>query len=214
MGGSSIDQMMRIHCEDYHHIDPRQTAFMLANIIKKIGFDIILCGKKATDTNGCQVGTYIAENLSIPQVSGIVDLQLLFQEKKAVVQKYLGKGDRQEVECALPCLFSTELGMRDPRYPSLPNRMLAEEKIIDVIDPVGFGIMIPEPDLMRIEKFSFPRPKTRKIFTPDSNLSVMDRMKAMVSGGGTKKEGGMILDGDADQLAAHMLEFLRQNKML
>ena len=215
MGGSQIDKMIRIHCEDYRHLDPWQTALMLSKTIEDIGCDIILCGKKSIDTNGGQVGTYIAENLSLPQVTGIVDLEIIHQEKKAVVQRYLGKGDREEVECNLPCLFSVDLGLNDPRYPAFQNRILAENSKIIVIDPVASGLMkLQDENLTRVQKFSFPRPKTRKVFTPDSNLSVMDRMNAMISGGSSKKEGSSILEGDPDQLAAHVLEFLYQNKIL
>ncbi len=215
MGGDRIDQVIRIHCDNYQHMDAMKTSRMLSNVIERIGFDVILCGKKALDTNGCQVGTYIAENLSLPEVSSVVGLSVFFEKNQVVAERYMGKGDRQEVECILPGLFSVEIGLNDPRYPTLKNRLFANKKAIEVIDPVAEDLISKDTPLTRMEKFSFPRPKTRKVFAPDSNLSPLERMNAMLSGGGGgKKSGSSVLEGDDDKLAGYVIEFLTQNKIL
>lgn len=216
MGGSLIDRMIRVHDDGDPPPDAWQTAMMLCRAIRSIDFDLILCGKKAIDTNGCQVGTFIAEALSLPQVSGLVDLELALPEKCAMVQRAMGKGDKEEVVCDLPALFTVDITMNDPRYPTMRNRFYGERMDIDVIVPAAAGAATSQDHAMtRTAQFSFPRPKTRKVFTPDSNLSVMERMNAMLMGGGAgKKENSNILSGSAEELAGYLYDFLVENKIL
>jgi electron transfer flavoprotein beta subunit len=211
MGGRRINRMIRINYESF---DPWETALALSNVIKKIGFDIILCGEKAIDDNCSQVGTFVAELLNIPQVSGIVKLDIVPQGKKTLVERYLGKGDREEMECCLPALFTVGKGLNDPRYPSLPNRILAEKMKIEEIDWIDLEFGSEEKALTKVTKFFSPKPKTRKMFTPDSSLSALERLNLMMSGSSSKKEGSTVLEGSANQLADHLVKFLVQNKFL
>jgi electron transfer flavoprotein beta subunit len=209
MGG---DRMIRIN---YDSPDSWSTSLVLAAAIKKIGFDLVLCGKKAIDNNSNQMGSFIAELLQVPQVSGIVRLNLFDYGSKATVERYLGKGDREEIECALPALFTVEMGLNDPRYPRLLNRLSAEKAKVEVLDPVILEVSSDKAEsLTEIVKFSLPRPKTRKIFTPDSTLSAQERLQLMMSGGGGGKEASNILEGTPEQLTEHIVQFLAQNKIL
>ncbi|MBI5894502.1 MAG: hypothetical protein HZB24_00290, partial [Desulfobacterales bacterium] len=215
MGGAKIDRLLRINWDCAVDPDAWQTSLMLGDAIKSIPADLILCGKKAVDTNGCQVGGFIAAHLSLPQVSGIVDLKLADSGKRAVVHRAMGKGDRMEVECDLPAVLTVDLGLNDSRYPSMPDRFCARKMPVVVITPERSSMERNGYEaLSRTTGFSFPRPKTRKVFTPDSNLSVTERMKAMLMGGGAKKEGGSVLEGTDDQLAGYLCDFLRENNIL
>ncbi|MBW1902934.1 MAG: electron transfer flavoprotein subunit beta/FixA family protein [Deltaproteobacteria bacterium] len=208
MGG---DRMIRIN---YESSDPWSTALVLASAIEKIGYDLVLCGKKAIDSNNGQVGSFIAEWLRVPQISGIVSMNLSAPEKKAIVERYLGKGDKEELECGLPALFTAETALNDPRYPTLPNRLSAQEAEVEALDTVALGIdSDSEESMTQIMNFSQPRPKTRMVFSPDSSLSASDRLQQMMSGGDTN-EPSDILEGSTDRLAGHFVEFLIQEKIL
>jgi len=205
------DEMIRIN---YEGSDSWLISLALVKIIKDLSCDIILTGKKAIDDNGNRVGSSIAELLDIPQVSGIVGLEILPEKKKAIVERYLGKGDRQVVECSLPALFTAENGINDPRYPSLPNRLLSEKKDIEVIDLTSLGLRIDkEMDLTKFMTFLPPRPKPKKLFTPDSNLSASERMKLIMSGGFNEKKSDL-LEGKAEDVANKVIEVLDQEKLL
>ncbi len=212
MGGPKIDKMIRI---GYDHFDPWTASLLLAKAIEKIGFDIILCGSKIIDNNSSEVGGFVSEFLDIPQISGIVNLEIHNHERKTVVERYLGRGDREEVECPLPALFSTARGLNDPRYPTAPDRFLAERATIDIIDPQCLGIDLTETEtLTPIKKLAPPRLKTKKVFIPDINLSASERLDMMKSGGGTQKTGGAILEGTEEEASQYILDFLTQNKIL
>ncbi len=207
------DRMVRFN---YQSSDPSLISMVLAEAIEKIGYDIVLCGKKSLDSNSGQVGSFLAEKLHIPQISGIVRLNLLFNEKKTVIERYLGKGDREELECNLPVLLTTELALNDPRYPTLSRRLLADKVEIEILDTASFGVNSAKVEgLTEVLKLSQPRPKTRKTFSPDSNLSATDRLKLMMTGGGAKpKEASSVLDGTPDELAGHILKCLIQEKII
>lgn len=212
MGGPKIDRMIRI---DHDHFDPWTSSLMLAKVIEQTGFDIVFCGKKVIDNNASQVGAFVSEFLNVPQVSGIVKFELYHRDRKAVVERYLGKGDREEVESILPALFTTEIGLNDPRYPTVPNRLIVEKRKVEVVDPGSLGIdFTGEETLTPITKLFPPRLKTRNVSLPDSSLSASDRMNQMLSGGGAKKEGGAILEGSAKESAKYIVEFLIQNRIL
>ncbi len=206
------DRMIRIN---YVSADSWSTSLALSVAIEKNGYDMVFCGKKAIDSNGNQMGSFIAERLQIPQVSGIVSMDLAVSERKVIVERYLGKGDREEVECDLPALFTVEMALNDPRYPTLPKRFAAEKKVVEIIDPKALGIS-PEQEvsLTEIRKISLPRPKTRKVFTPDSSLSAADRIKQMMSGGAKSREAGDVLEGTPEELAGHIVKFLVQEKVV
>lgn len=204
------DRMIRINCESG---DPWSISVILAEVMKDLNYDIILCGKKAIDSNAGLVGSFIAESLNIPQISRIVRLELLPEQKKAVADRYLGRGDRQVVECSLPALFTVEKGLNDPRYPSLPNRLSAEREEVEVIELASLGVSTDnEMDLTRYLTLSPPRPKPRKIFTPESNLSASERMRLLMTGHMTEKKAGL-LKGNPEDIAGKVVEILTQEKV-
>jgi electron transfer flavoprotein beta subunit len=213
MGGHLVDRVIRI---DGEPPDAWSAARLLAAMIATQGFDLVLCGRRAIDTHGGQLGSFIGELLDAPQVSGIVKLTLLKDGRKALVGRNLGRGDREEVECRLPALFTVDPGLNEPRYPTCPDRMLAEQTRIDVVDATSLPVDEAQATLTQFRKFSPPRPKTRKVFTIDSGLSVADRMSQMMSGGAgaAKKEGGELVEGTPEEAARHIVDFLVQNGLV
>jgi len=205
------DRMIRIHCRK---LAPWATSLVLAAVIKDLEYDLILCGKKAIDTNDNQVGSSIAELLNIAQVSGIVGLEVSPQREKAIVERYLGKGDRDVIECNLPALFTVEKTMNDPRYPTVPNRLMAERQEIHEIEAESLDVNFDsEVDLTEFMSLSPPRPRPKKVFTPDSKLSATDRMKMIMSGGMVAKKSDL-LKGPPERLADQIIEILIQEKII
>lgn len=209
MGGARITRLLRV---DVDVADGWSTATALAAVLAGCAFDLVLCGRRAIDTNAGLVGTFIAELLDLPQVSGVVGIELPLGAGEVVVERALGRGDREEVACDLPALLAVEATLAAPRYPTLADRRVAEAMAIEVVVPALDAV---EPSVMaRVKKYSLPRPKTRQVFTPDSSLSVDERMRQIMSGGTTRKEGGEMVSGAADDAAACILAFLREQQFL
>jgi electron transfer flavoprotein beta subunit len=205
------DRMIRI---DFESTDAWLTSLVLAHVIKDMEYDILLCGKKAIDSNAGQVGSFIAELLQLPQVSRIVGLKLFPEEKKAIAERYLGKGDRQLVECSLPALFTAEEGLNDPRYPPLGRRLMAEKENLEVIKmEFPEAHFDNEMDLTNFMSLSPPRPKPKKTFAPDSSLSASERMKMIMVGGITEKKSEL-LEGKAEDISRRIVEVLELEKII
>lgn len=205
--GRLADAMMRIDSEP---ADAWSAAVLLAAAIRRLGFDLVLCGSRTADTSGAQVGSFIAERLDVPQVSGVVKLDLRQAERRLVVERSLGRGDREEVVCSLPALLTVDAALHEPRYPTFPDRLFAAQARIDVIEPAAI-VTDPVEPLVEFGKLTPPRPRTRRVFTADASLSVADRMNQMVTGGAARKEGGAVLEESPDEAARQIVAFLVQH---
>ena len=133
---------------------------------------------------------------------------------KVIVERYLGKGDREEAECDLPALFSVEKSMNDPRYPTLPNRLRAEKQVIERIEATSLGLRFDvKMGLSKFASFTPPRPKPKKVFTPGSHLSANERKRLIMSGGVAEKKSDL-LEGAPEDVAEKIVDILVQEKIV
>jgi electron transfer flavoprotein beta subunit len=113
------------------------TAKILAAVLKDIPYDLIIAGQRGVDADNYQVGAAVAELLSIPQISLVVKAELTdgkIQCTKAI------EGGSMVVEASLPVLFTTQRGLNEPRYASLPGIMKAKKKPLDVKSLADIGV--------------------------------------------------------------------------
>jgi len=164
--------------------DTWATSYTLSRAIKKIGaFDIILCGKQASDGDTAQVGPGISTHLDIPQVTYVKKIEEI-KDNKARVERMTEEG-YDVIETPIPCLFTVVKEINTPRLPSLKGMMRARSaKIIqwtaaDInADPKNIGL---DGSPTRVVK----------IFTPPP------------------RKGGEILRGDAAEVSNKLTELLK-----
>ena len=109
--------------------DALATAKILAAAIKEISCDLIIAGHRAVDEDNYQVAAGVAEFLDIPQISMVIKAEVL--DGKIKCHRTI-EGGTVVVEAALPALFTTQRGLNEPRYASLPGIMKAKKKPVDV----------------------------------------------------------------------------------
>lgn len=112
--------------------DAHSIAVALAKAVKKMEYDLILCGKQAIDYDNHQVGVRVAELLGIPHVAVVTKLEL--QDGKAVAHREI-EGGSEVVETPLPAVITCQKGLNEPRYASLKGIMKAKKKPLDVKKP-------------------------------------------------------------------------------
>lgn len=117
--------------------DALATARILAAALKDIPFDLIIAGHRAVDEDNYQVASGVAELLSIPQISMVIKAELL--DGKIKCHRTI-EGGTVVVEAPLPALFTTQRGLNEPRYASLPGIMKAKKKPVDVKTVADVGI--------------------------------------------------------------------------
>jgi electron transfer flavoprotein beta subunit len=97
--------------------DAFATAQVLAAAIRKSGdFDLILCGRQASDYDQALVAMGIAEILGIPAVSMAKRVEV--QDGNVVVDRVLPDG-QETVELPMPALVTVTNELGQPRYPNL-----------------------------------------------------------------------------------------------
>jgi electron transfer flavoprotein beta subunit len=109
----------------------------LAAVIKERSFDVILCGHIAVDDGSGQVGLRLAEELDIPHIGTIVKLEI---DGDTVKVERDVEGDLEKIESKLPILLTTQQGLNEPRYPSLPGIMKAKKKPMDRLGASDLGL--------------------------------------------------------------------------
>lgn len=120
------DRGVHIHDEASHEKDPFQIASAIAAYAEQQGFDVIFTGMQSQDRGSAQVGVLLAGLLGLPVVTTIVDFTC--DGKQATVKRELEGGIKAVVKLAIPALFTCQLGLNTPRYPTLPNIMKAKKK--------------------------------------------------------------------------------------
>lgn len=116
-----------IHLVCNHNHDALTMAQALANVIKTVPHDLILCGKQAVDYDEAQLGVMLAQILDLPSVSTVIKLEL--GDGNATAQREI-KGGIEVVETSLPALITAQKGLNEPRYASLKGIMMAKKKEI------------------------------------------------------------------------------------
>lgn len=205
------DRMIRINYESF---DPWITSVILARVINKLDAKIVLCGKKAIDNNGNQVVQSMAELLKCQMVAGVVKINIFPETNNAIVERKIGRGNRQVIDCKLPAVFGVDKGINKPRYPTLTNRHLAEAKNVEIVDVDTLKISLSEMrDLTKSMTVEPPRPNPKNIFTPDSKLSASERMKQIMTGTSEKKQG-KLFDGKASNTSDEIIEILVKENVI
>lgn len=154
------------------------SKYMVA-AIKDQPFDLILGGNMAVDSGSGQVAIRIAEELGIAHVSTITGLTL--EGNKATVERDV-EGDLEIIEVNLPFLATTQQGLNEPRYPSLPGIMKAKKKPLE-------RLSVEDLELSDVDV--------------NVRTSVQDQYLP------PKKQGGKILDGEIGQQAQELIQLLR-----
>lgn len=95
-------------------------------------FDIVFFGKEATDYASSQVGLMFADELSLPVVTSVVDMETA--EGTAKLKQEI-EGGYNIIEASLPCVVTVQKPNYEPRYPTIKTKMAARKKPIDELAP-------------------------------------------------------------------------------
>lgn len=116
--------------------DTLATSYILSESIKAIEekegftFDLILCGKQATDGDTAQVGPEIAEHLGYPQIT--YALNITEQNGEIQVKRECDAG-YDIISTKLPAVVTVVRLPYEPRYPTVRSKMAAKKQEITVL---------------------------------------------------------------------------------
>lgn len=112
--------------------DSLGTATLLAGIIQKMKYDLVICGEASIDEYSFQIGPRLAEVLRIPVLTYARKIEL--KDGGIIAERELE--NRYEVARAkLPALATVTKGINEPRIPTLLQILSASKKKTTEITP-------------------------------------------------------------------------------
>ncbi|MDP2905772.1 MAG: electron transfer flavoprotein subunit beta/FixA family protein [Candidatus Omnitrophota bacterium] len=164
--------------------DTWATSYILSGAIKKIGvFDLVICGKQASDGDTAQVGPGISAHLNIPQVTYVKKIEEV-RDNLMRVERMMEEGF-EIIETPMPALLTVVKEINEPRLPSLRGMMKAKAAKITLwtqkelnLDPQQIGLCGSPTQVV-------------KIFTPPQRV------------------GGQMLTGEISEITAKLVELLK-----
>ncbi|MGH7662520.1 MAG: electron transfer flavoprotein subunit beta/FixA family protein, partial [Vulcanimicrobiaceae bacterium] len=167
--------------------DVSVTAYVLAAGLKKIGFDLVVCGTQSTDAITGEVPGMLAEHLGVP---GLTYVRKLESEGNTI------KGQREtdtgylEISVPTPSVVSVTKAIAEPRYPSLKGIMGAKKKTIAVLSLADLGI-------------------DRAVGSDGAKTEVLDLATPPA-----RQKGRVVNAADGPEGATAIFDFLREKKFL
>ena len=132
------DELVLVQDDALADLDAYATAYALSEAIKRIGqYDLVLCGRQASDWDGAQVPQGVAEMLDLPCVTVAKRVDVV--GSGLVVQRALPDG-YEVVEAELPALVTVTNELGDPRYATLRGIMAAGKKTPTVWSAADLGL--------------------------------------------------------------------------
>ncbi|MEM2141832.1 MAG: electron transfer flavoprotein subunit beta/FixA family protein [Candidatus Thorarchaeota archaeon] len=175
-----------IHMTDraFAGADTWATAFTLSQQIKKMEYDLVICGKQAIDGDTAQVGPELAELLGIPQICYVRHLEIDPDGKHVICHRATDEG-YEVVKAKMPVLLTATKGLNEPRLPNIMGIMKAKKKPLQEVNAATLGV---SEDLVGLKGSPTA---VRRVFSPE------------------KRKGGVKLEGEDPRSAAKKLvEFL------
>lgn len=100
----------------------------ISNVAKELNPDIIFLGKQSIDFDSFQMSAMLGGLLDLPSVD--VVSQIEYSEGSIKGEKDI-EGGKVSFESSLPAVVSVQKGIKEPRYPKLPQIMKAKKKPIE-----------------------------------------------------------------------------------
>ena len=118
--------------------DTLATSMVLAEAIKRLARQeevaMVLCGKQTIDGDTAQVGPGIATRLSYSQLTLVDQIQSVdLATKKVTVRRKL-EGRHEIVAAPLPALITVVREINQPRYPTVPMRLMSGDTEVTLWD--------------------------------------------------------------------------------
>lgn len=126
-----VDKAMLLTDRKFAGADTLATSYALGKGVEKIGdFDLIICGKQASDGDTAQVGPSLSRRLGIAYATGI---SKIVQIKKDFMRCMRITDDGyEEVEIKLPALITVVKEINVPRLPSIKSMKSARKTKIEI----------------------------------------------------------------------------------
>jgi electron transfer flavoprotein beta subunit len=117
--------------------DALATSLALSQVLKSIGFDLVICGSESTDARTGMLPAMLAERLGVPQLTLASKVDI---DGKQVTIRRLSDDGYEVVVAEYPAVVSVVEKINEPRYPSFKGIMAAKKKPVQTLSLADAGI--------------------------------------------------------------------------
>lgn len=118
-----VDRAILLSDKAFAGADTLATSYVLSVAIRKLGkYDLILCGRQATDGDTGQVGPQLAETLELPQATYADEIRI---EGDVVTVKSNFESEIRVIEMKMPALITVSGRINRPRFKTMNNVLRA-----------------------------------------------------------------------------------------
>jgi electron transfer flavoprotein beta subunit len=131
------DKAVHLLDDALHGSDALATSAAIAQVLGRIGFDLVILGSESTDARMGVMAAMLAERLGVPQLSFASKVET--DGTKISIQRQQDYG-YDKVESTLPAVISVGEKINEPRYPSFKGIMAAKKKPVETLSLADAGI--------------------------------------------------------------------------
>lgn len=152
-------------------VDPLGVAEALAEVVRAEGATLVLVGGKQAHWDSAALGPALAEALGWPHVDWVTAFSVTGDAFEAIHDVDDGS---EAVRGPLPVVVSTQQGLNEPRYPTLPNIMKAKRKPLEV-RPAAAAPARARPEAYHVAE----RERRREILAGDPVSAARDLVRRL-----------------------------------
>ena len=131
------DRGIHVIDDAIHGSDAVATSLVLAKVLERTSYDLVLCGMSSTDGSMGVVPAMLAERLELPQLTLASEVSV---DGSIVTVQRDGDVATQTVEATTPLVLSVTDQINEPRYPSFKGIMAAKKKPVDTYALADLGL--------------------------------------------------------------------------
>ena len=179
-----VDEGILVSDRAFAGSDTWATSYALSQAIEKIGqFDLIICGKQASDGDTAQVGPGISMHLDIPQATYVKKIEEI-GDGFIKVERLVEEG-YEVIKMPLPVLITVVKEINEPRLPSLKGMIRSKKAVITKWTAADLNV---DP-----KKIGLDGSPTRvvRVFTPEP------------------RKGGQVLEGETHEVVQKLADLLK-----
>jgi electron transfer flavoprotein beta subunit len=117
--------------------DALGTSLALAEVLKQVGFDLVILGSESTDARTGVIAAMLAERLGVPQLTLASKVDISGSE---VTIRRVSDDGYSVVTAALPAVVSVVEKINEPRYPTFKGIMAAKKKPVQTLSLADISV--------------------------------------------------------------------------
>lgn len=170
------DRGILVEDDDRTCQSPYAFARVLADVIAKEEFDLVLAGTQSDDLGYGQTGVMLSEFLGIPHATIVMEIDADPAANQMKVLREMESGWFQWIMLPTPSLLAIQAGISPIRYPTLKGIMQAKKKEIRKVSISDLPLDLSDAPAVEIISLYVPRQEKKAELLQGDTATVVDTL--------------------------------------